>query len=262
MAITTRSQTNKLPVKKAPDAWKASTDGTASRPKKQVKLSRVETKDSRASTTFKFSLPVELVYEISGYLTLTGLLHLSRVSKFFHDILWSRGSAHVWKLARRHDRVSFPPCPDDIAEPFWVDLLLGGPNCQVCLKDGVKTVTDFEHRRRVCASCRGKTLVQEERAFDLGPDIMRCRMELLPKVHHGPGYRPNHYLRQDVLTLQVEVQNIEDEEDNTRVWEMARSLMVSLEHSKEARMLQVREAKEWIEVQAKEGRKSKGRRRK
>lgn len=111
----------------------------------------------------------------------------------------------------------------------------------------------------ICVSFEFNSLVQEERAFDLGPDIMRYRMQLLPKVQRqrhrfilrlgqptydhnfnptdGSYRRPSHYLKQDVLDLQAQVQDIKNDEDDARARQRLRSLLESLEHTGKMRKL-------------------------
>ncbi|KAG8894069.1 hypothetical protein FRC00_009602, partial [Tulasnella sp. 408] len=78
------------------------------------------------------TLPLELIYEVSGTLALNmifehlhplDLLHIARASKLLRSHLMSKRSITVWKTAREAVIPPVPDCPKDQSEPQWAMLL-------------------------------------------------------------------------------------------------------------------------------------------
>lgn len=57
------------------------------------------------------------------YLDPWDLLHLSRVSRGFREILITPRAAGIWKESIQS--VNLPPCPDDITEPAYIAFVFG-----------------------------------------------------------------------------------------------------------------------------------------
>jgi hypothetical protein len=55
------------------------------------------------------------------------LLDLTRTSKAFTEIFVNRESVLIWKAVCKNIK-DLPPCPDDISEPAYVDLIF----CAFC----------------------------------------------------------------------------------------------------------------------------------
>jgi hypothetical protein len=68
--------------------------------------------------------------QIFSHLPPEDLVRLSRASKAFRQVLLSKQSTFLWKAAFA-DSDNAPPCPEDIAELAWANLLFGGSYCQV-----------------------------------------------------------------------------------------------------------------------------------
>ncbi len=62
-------------------------------------------------------------YQIAKHLSPGDLLQLARCSRPFREMLMSKTSKHIWKVAREAHGV--PNCPDDLSEPRFADLLFG-----------------------------------------------------------------------------------------------------------------------------------------
>lgn len=71
------------------------------------------------------------VPQILCYLHPGDLLNLARTSKDFRELLMSRRSMSFWKAARQNVE-DLPPCPEDMSEPAYANLLFR-TNCYVSL---------------------------------------------------------------------------------------------------------------------------------
>lgn len=70
------------------------------------------------------------LFQIFGHLYPVDLLHLSRVSKSFRQVLMTRTSAWLWRSTFSNmNGPSPPPRPEGMSEPAWVHLLFGGAFC-------------------------------------------------------------------------------------------------------------------------------------
>lgn len=73
------------------------------------------------------------VCQILSHLRPDDLLHISRVSKSFHQLLTSRRTAWIWRRTWSNvgDDIA-PPLPEDISDVLaWKVLVFGGTGCQV-----------------------------------------------------------------------------------------------------------------------------------
>jgi len=61
------------------------------------------------------------------YLDPWDLLHLSRVSNGFREILITPKAAGIWKQSIQS--VDLPPCPDDITEPAYIAFVFDSEYC-------------------------------------------------------------------------------------------------------------------------------------
>ncbi|KDR77418.1 hypothetical protein GALMADRAFT_65553 [Galerina marginata CBS 339.88] len=69
-------------------------------------------------------LPVDIVFEIFGWLNPVDLLSLSRTSKNWRALLMTRSSTSVWRSARLN-LDGLPDCPDGLSEPQYAELAFG-----------------------------------------------------------------------------------------------------------------------------------------
>lgn len=68
--------------------------------------------------------------QIFGHLCPIDLLHLSRVSQSFRQVLMSRSSAWLWRSTFSNlNGPPTPPRPEEMSEPAWTHLLFGDPFC-------------------------------------------------------------------------------------------------------------------------------------
>ena len=70
-----------------------------------------------------------VIVQIFGHLHPSDLLSVSRVSKPFRGVLFSRNSAFLWNACLR--LCGAPTSPPDMSPPAWTHLLFGGAYCYV-----------------------------------------------------------------------------------------------------------------------------------
>ncbi|KAI0044443.1 hypothetical protein FA95DRAFT_1608547 [Auriscalpium vulgare] len=126
-------------------------------------------------------MPLDILYEIFGYLTPSDLIQLSRVTRGFRKVLLSRQSLTLWRASYRLVvDTPPPPCPEDVSEPAWAHLLFGGPYCHSC---GTKPVNKilFIYRRRACQSCMEQHLVAAHNLRSRFPGIrLADKVDMVP----------------------------------------------------------------------------------
>ena len=70
--------------------------------------------------------------QIFAHLGPADLLHLSRTTRAFRNVLLSRQYLFLWRtVCDAVDEFERFPCPDDVSLPVWVNLAYGGPWCDV-----------------------------------------------------------------------------------------------------------------------------------
>nr|VWO99937.1 Hemagglutinin-like secreted protein [Ganoderma boninense] len=95
-------------------------------------------------------MPLDILFEIFGFLHPRDVLSLARTSKAFRALLMSRDSAPFWKQARRKLK-TLPEPPFYLSEPAYANLLFF-PNCHICLKPKIQTVV-WVFAARFCPAC-------------------------------------------------------------------------------------------------------------
>ncbi|KAI0041658.1 hypothetical protein FA95DRAFT_1565167 [Auriscalpium vulgare] len=128
------------------------------------------------------SMPLDVLLEIFGHLSLSDLVQLARVNKVFRQMLLSRRlAALLWKQAFISEP-DVPPCPSDRSEPSWAHLMFGGSFCHICGAKPVRKVV-WAFRLRACRKCLAKRVVKH-----WGAVLLYCQskvelIELVPFVH-------------------------------------------------------------------------------
>ncbi|KAG9019068.1 hypothetical protein FRB90_006811 [Tulasnella sp. 427] len=103
------------------------------------------------------NMPVDIFTEVCSYLDPYDLRRLAVTSKRLWDILMTKESQPIWKMAL--DAISeLPQCPRDLNEPQYVCLLYSS-ECHTIGCRGRGTKVDWYHRVRFCAACYGVALV-------------------------------------------------------------------------------------------------------
>ncbi|KDQ15359.1 hypothetical protein BOTBODRAFT_290130 [Botryobasidium botryosum FD-172 SS1] len=133
-------------------------------------------------------MPLDILYEVFGHVGPAELISLSRANKPFRRILMSKRSMKLWQDAIEDAGV--PECPTDLSEPAWANLIFGGLQCQSCGIKGVAKI-DFYLRRRLCNSCKKRSLLYSVKFKSRFPDFDPTIMELIPYTNTG-GWAHGH----------------------------------------------------------------------
>ncbi|OBZ75564.1 hypothetical protein A0H81_04660 [Grifola frondosa] len=119
------------------------------------------------------NMPLDILFEIFGYLDLADLLHLARTSKDTRVILMNRSSAYIWKAARQNIE-GLPQCPPFLSEPAYANLLFS-PHCHNCLKGNIHNI-NWDFYARICRACWDEIIIEDISATS---DMFSRNMEFL-----------------------------------------------------------------------------------
>ncbi|KAJ3898968.1 hypothetical protein F5879DRAFT_978533 [Lentinula edodes] len=96
-------------------------------------------------------VPLDVILEIFCYLEPGDLLRLARTSRDLRDILMSKSSESIWRIARETVE-HLPPRPDDLNEPQYAHLLFES-YCHICRHSGRCETVLWNFRMRACKKC-------------------------------------------------------------------------------------------------------------
>ncbi|KAF8878928.1 hypothetical protein BD779DRAFT_1553098 [Infundibulicybe gibba] len=156
----------------------ATIKGRAQKRRKHTQPTR-KTLGKRTAKCFDllFSMPLEIIFEVAGYLTPQDILSMSQTSKALCKMLHSPNTSSIWKAAR--SSVGAPECSPGFSEPRWASLLFGRPICEQCGTKNVHSV-EFGIRRRVCVHCKKQHLVSAVRFEKVFPHYESSVMDMVP----------------------------------------------------------------------------------
>ncbi|KAI0768920.1 hypothetical protein BC629DRAFT_805824 [Irpex lacteus] len=113
-------------------------------------------------------MPLDVIHEICLYLLPKDLLNMARTSKELRAYFMSRNTQRLWQAARLNIP-DLPPCPDDLSEPAFANLVFD-PHCHRCLGKNCHQVY-WAPRTRLCKGCFDIVAIKEtdleEHGFDL-----------------------------------------------------------------------------------------------
>ncbi|EIM82377.1 uncharacterized protein STEHIDRAFT_171319 [Stereum hirsutum FP-91666 SS1] len=186
------------------------------------------------STNTLSTLSLDIIYEILSHLRPDDLLHVSRVSKSFHQLLTSRRTAWIWRMTWSNvgDDIA-PPLPEDISEVLaWTVLIFGGTGCQMCGSEDTQEI-DWALRIRACSPCTIKSVTFSVPKSIIGVRKFMPLLQVLPRSMFYPRhYRsmtwPNmvspYFLKNDAARLAEEVDavavGLESEESSAKIEEL------------------------------------------
>ncbi|KZV66900.1 hypothetical protein PENSPDRAFT_688593 [Peniophora sp. CONT] len=140
------------------------------KPKKRAKLDQAAEPAAKKSTTSGGrakkrgrlnalpEMPLDILEEIFSQLDPGDLIRIARTNKAFRRLLLAGNQfSHIWKTSWSRME-GYPTCPEDVSLLKWLQLLFGGPYCQVCAAPSVQRVF-FGIRARMCKNCLHKSLV-------------------------------------------------------------------------------------------------------
>ncbi|KAJ6504368.1 hypothetical protein DFH09DRAFT_1051140 [Mycena vulgaris] len=96
------------------------------------------------------SMPIDVLFEIFGYLHPYDVLRLTRVTKPLRRLLLDKSASGVWRTAREN-LAGIPEKPSDLSEPAWIHLLFE-PQCHFCWTKGCRVI-EWRLRVRICGKC-------------------------------------------------------------------------------------------------------------
>ncbi|KAF9484948.1 hypothetical protein BDN70DRAFT_871943 [Pholiota conissans] len=97
-------------------------------------------------------IPLEILFEILYLLTPSDLVNLSQAGKDFESMFRGPDSPTIWKEVRHNVVPALPPCPPDLNELEFAELLFG-KCCHYCAKKIMPLHTVWEARQRICNQC-------------------------------------------------------------------------------------------------------------
>ncbi|KAK0195043.1 hypothetical protein F5146DRAFT_1023974 [Armillaria mellea] len=111
---------------------------------------KVAKRTSRGGLTQLADMPLDIWFEVLGWLDPVDLLQLARSTKSIRNILMSCSSASAWKAARSNIPGLPEPAPG-MSEPAWANLIFTS-RCHVCMTANVRNI-EFVFSIRICARC-------------------------------------------------------------------------------------------------------------
>ncbi|EUC60931.1 hypothetical protein RSOL_377380 [Rhizoctonia solani AG-3 Rhs1AP] len=188
-----------------------------------------QTKGKQGRLAGLMNMPIDIFTEIASHLWPVDIINLARLNKFFHNMLMSRSSIHIWHNAM--DNVYYlPACPPEMSEPRYLALVFL-KTCTSCGK-AAKAEVDTILRVRLCGSCRKTCLVP----WNTVPPGIMALIPFSGRIARGS----NAYsLREDVSNLLGEYERIKRLNDATASQDWAaerREIMnARLKHSQKLR---------------------------
>ncbi|KAK0505135.1 hypothetical protein EDD18DRAFT_1127879 [Armillaria luteobubalina] len=111
---------------------------------------KVAKRTSRGGLTLLVDMPLDIWFEVLGWLDPVDLLQLARSAKSIRKVLMSYSSATAWKAARSNIAGLPEPAPG-MSEPAWANLIFTS-RCHVCMTANVRNI-EFVFGIRICARC-------------------------------------------------------------------------------------------------------------
>ncbi|KAG7088864.1 hypothetical protein E1B28_012818 [Marasmius oreades] len=217
-----------------PENEKTNTKAVDGGVKKQKRLA-----GRQGALRYIMEIPLDVLFEILGYLDPIDILRLSRTSKGLRRILLCRSSMSVWKAARRNLKVP-DPIPS-MSEPKFANFLFD-PRCHFCLTATVHNIAWWA-KLRCCKACLpiyfASAYEIHERGLLVSLDIESILWKALPRYPLDSGScgqrqwrRVNEvYLISGAEELSPHVSDIETVESTKWIVTRLESLMHDMEQS-------------------------------
>ncbi|TDL27044.1 hypothetical protein BD410DRAFT_783200 [Rickenella mellea] len=142
----------------------------------------IKSDGSSARVTVLPTLPLNILFEILGYLRPVGLLQVARVSKALRKILLSRSSKSVWSTAREN-MPGLPATPEDMSDAQWAHLIFE-TDCHApgCEETEIREI-EWALRIRACDECLDENALCPSGFAERFPDLQPEITQLLPYTH-------------------------------------------------------------------------------
>ncbi|CAE6475558.1 unnamed protein product [Rhizoctonia solani] len=175
---------------------------TAEAPRKRQRTEKQPAQRKRGSLSHFMTLPTDLFTMIVSHLLPLDILFLARSNKFFHTLLMTKSSRHIWLDAMKNVE-GLPPCPSNMSEPEYVALLYTNV-CSACGSLSRSPVDEYL-LVRFCARCQNDELMRL-------PELP----EQLHELVHSSAKRADVYTNFDPQFSQFLAITIRDEA--TAIW--------------------------------------------
>ncbi|KAJ2927089.1 hypothetical protein H1R20_g10020, partial [Candolleomyces eurysporus] len=134
-------------------------------------------KQQRLSFDFFEESPLDILGEVLSYLSPLDLLRLARTTKALRAFLMSKSSSAIWKSSLAAIE-GLPPCPEDLSEPQYANLMCWD-HCHVCFLEDGSLFRYMEARVQLCSMCG----VNEFQPWDELPESVDKRLKnLVPSI--------------------------------------------------------------------------------
>ncbi|KAI0698361.1 hypothetical protein BC835DRAFT_1334872 [Cytidiella melzeri] len=131
-------------------------------------------------------MPLDVILDICSHLNPKDLLNLARTSRDLREFFMSRNTLPFWKAARLNTE-KLPPCPSDLSEPAYANLMFDA-HCHNCLSKNCNYVY-WQCRIRLCKSCRRSHEVSSMEAQIQYQDVIlmmsRTFINVVPSLNPG-----------------------------------------------------------------------------
>ncbi|KAJ3805306.1 hypothetical protein F5876DRAFT_52071, partial [Lentinula aff. lateritia] len=114
--------------------------------------------------------------KIFGYLDSRDLLHLARTCKSIRQLLMTKSSDSIWRIARANVEGGLPPLPMDLNEPQYAHLVFD-VYCHVCSKPWKCDTVLWRFRLRTCRNCEKTFTIYN---WALRDELFPC-LQILPQ---------------------------------------------------------------------------------
>ncbi|BGP42722.1 hypothetical protein JCM10449v2_006734 [Rhodotorula kratochvilovae] len=156
------------------------------------------------------NLPFDILVEICRQLDLADLIHLSRTSRAFRNLLLAPSGRQLWAAVRIRDGYFVPQSMSEVA----FALLIVGGDCQVCAVEG-KTTTYWTFRVRMCKSCGDDRLISRTAARKKMVDLHSDALECVRYVSGSTAGR-DVFLKAELEAASLKLQELEAEDSLAR----------------------------------------------
>ncbi|RDB27250.1 hypothetical protein Hypma_004519 [Hypsizygus marmoreus] len=146
-------------------------------------------------------LPLDLIFEIFGYLHPLDIFHISQTTKSLRNVVLVRSAQSLWKTAYKRHR-DVPRCPPSMSEPAWTALIFSAMLCEECGQ--YRVLTDFALRTSLCDSCMDSCYMLRNPPANASPAPYpkdHVVWELLPYSCRWRVKRDSPWVTSDVDTL-------------------------------------------------------------
>ncbi|EJF65483.1 hypothetical protein DICSQDRAFT_152678 [Dichomitus squalens LYAD-421 SS1] len=158
-------------------------------------------------------MPLDILFEIFGFLHPKDLLNLSRATREFRALLMSRNSAPFWREARKLVE-GLPEPPSYLSEPAYANLLFCA-HCHNCSKPNIQAV-HWLFSVRYCDPCRKAMFIDESEvsAFLMIAFQNAYHLYVNPRTNRRPSKRKYH--KPEIDALKREWTELRNDEERTR----------------------------------------------